>query len=258
MVHAQLGGVVAVLLGNAGGDHDHRQLGHERIGTQVAHQVKAVHARHLNVRDQHRWQFAGQHFQPFQAVLGQLDAVAFTQQQALGDATHCQRVVNHHDQRRFGRCPIRRPGGRRLLARRRCGLQYRLQYRLQRRLGGLAGQLTVQRGQGHRVVDQRRPARRQQGHADQARQPRQLRPKVLDHHFLVAQHLIDMQRHALVGTAHHHDHGRAPRRHPARAALQQRVEPEERHAAFAKTVLAAGVGLAQLGQRHAAHDLDQG
>ena len=67
-----------------------------------------------------------------------------------------------------------------------------------------------------------------------------------------------MQRHALVGTAHHHDHGRAACGHAARAALQQRVEPEERQAAFTKAVLAAGVGLAQLGQRHAAHDLDQG
>ena len=57
-----------------------------------------------------------------------------------------------------------------------------------------ARRVAVQRGQRHRVVDQRDRARGEQRHAGQAGQARELRPEVLDHDFLVAQHFVDVQR----------------------------------------------------------------
>jgi hypothetical protein len=67
-----------------------------------------------------------------------------------------------------------------------------------------AGLLAVHRSQRHRVVDQHHGAGSQHGHAGQAGQARQLRPEVLHHHFLVAQHFVDVHRDALRGASEDH------------------------------------------------------
>ena len=79
---AELGRVVAVLLGDARGDHDHRQVAQAAIGADVAHQVEAVHARHLDI-DQHQvWCALPDQFERLDAVLGQHHAIAFAFEQA--------------------------------------------------------------------------------------------------------------------------------------------------------------------------------
>ena len=72
-------------------------------------------------------------------------------------------------------------------------------------------------------------------------------PEVLDHHFLVAQHFVDVQRDALLRAADHHHRPRAAdARRRARAGLQQRAQPEERQRSVAEREGAAGIGLLDL------------
>ena len=59
-------------------------------------------------------------------------------------------------------------------------------------------------------------------------QARELRTEVLDHHFLVAEHLVDMERDPLFGAAHQHDRGRLAGEQAMWTRLQQRAQPEER------------------------------
>ena len=80
---------------------------------------------------------------------------------------------------------------------------------------------------------------------------------MLDHHFLVAQHFVDVQRHALRRAAHHHHGLRAPGGRSACTVLQQAAQPVERQHLLTHGVPATAVGLFDLVGRHAAHDLDQ-
>ena len=241
----QLGRVVAVLLRDARRDHDHRQTTQPLVGPHVAHQVEAVHARHLDVRQHDPRQFLGQPFERVQAVLGQGDAVAFTHQQSLCDAAHGQRIVHHQHQR----CQRRHRCRRR---------QQAMQPGIGPAATGGASVVTVQRGQRHRVVDQRHRARGQQRDARQSGQADHLRAQVLDDHFVVAQHFVDLHRHALLRTAYHHHGARATARFgAARTLLQQRAEPVEGHRPVRHRERSAGVGRVDFLGQGAAHDLHQ-
>ena len=241
MIDAQLGSVVAVLLRNARGDHDHRQVSKPVVGADVAHEVKAVHARHFDVRQHHHRALFGQTLKRLESILGSDDAVAFARQQALRDAAHGQRVVHHQHQRRH--------------------LLHRLlghgTHAAVRQAHARARTVGIHRGQRHRVVDQCHRARGQQRHTHQARQARQLRADVLDHHLLVAHHFVDVDGDTLRGAANYHHHLRARRGVAARAGLQQRCQPVEGDTLAVEIIAAAGIGGLGLGTRHALDDLDQ-
>ena len=83
-------------------------------------------------------------------------------------------------------------------------------------------------------------------------------PEVLDHHFLVAQHFVDVQRDALRRAADHHHRLRAPGRAAAPARLQQRAEPEEGQHLVAAARRRRWHRTASISSpRHAPHHLDQ-
>ena len=103
VVDAEFLGVFAVLLGDARGDHDDRQVLQPRVAADVARQVEAVHARHLDVRQHHRRLFLGQPLQGLQAVGRQRHPIAFALQQALRHAAHGDGIVHHQDQRNLRR-----------------------------------------------------------------------------------------------------------------------------------------------------------
>ena len=90
-----------------------------------------------------------------------------------------------------------------------------------------AGLLAVHRRQRHRVVDQHHGARSQHRHAGQAGQARQLRPEVLDHHFLVAQHFVHVHGDALRGAAEDHHRCACRRGSLLRGATAAARRPEE-------------------------------
>ena len=86
-----------------------------------------------------------------------------------------------------------------------------------------------------------------------------MRPEVLDHHFLVAEHFVDMHRNALRGAAHHDD-GVGPDRGRLFAAgryIQQSAGPEKRQLLAGKAVALAGVGGSQIGSARTLHQFDQ-
>ena len=93
-----------------------------RVAADVARQVEAVHARHLDVRQHHRRPLFLQPLQRLQAVGGQRHAVAFALQQTLRHAAHGDGVVHHQHQRRSGRC--RRPAAPVAAARHRAFAQH--------------------------------------------------------------------------------------------------------------------------------------
>ena len=112
--------------------------------------------------------------------------------------------------------------------------------------------------QGHRVVNQRHSARSQHRHAGQTRQSRQLGAQVLDHHLLIAQHLVHVHGHALRGTSEdHHGQGPALRFGCARRQLQQRPGPVERDFLSTNRQAVLRVGLCQIAATHAAHQFHQ-
>ena len=117
------------------------------------------------------------------AVLGQQHQVAFALEQALHLAAHGQRIVDHHHTcARRGQRHAAFAGRRRVL---------RQQFRV-------VGQVLRQR---HRIQYQHDVAGAQHGRAGDARHARQLRAHMLDHHFAVAQHIVDLQRQSVVAIA---------------------------------------------------------
>ena len=88
VVDTQFDRVVTVLLGNARSDHDDGKIAQRGIGTDIARQVEAVHARHLDVRQHHRGTLFLQAFKRLQTVGSERHAVALTEQQTLCDAAH--------------------------------------------------------------------------------------------------------------------------------------------------------------------------
>jgi len=116
----------------------------------------------------------------------------------------------------------------------------------------------VHRGQCHRVVDQRHRAGGQHRHAGQTGQARELRPQVLDHHFLVAQHFVHVHGHALRGRAEDDHRQRAPLQLlRLRRGLQQGTGPVERHRLAGDHDVPLRIGLGQFVAVHAAHHLHQ-
>ena len=102
VIGSQVTGHFAMLLGNARSDHDHRHAFERLIGADIAQQIKAVHARHFDVRQHQGRALVLQTFHGLQAVSGQRDAVAFALQQTLGDAAHGDGVIHHQHQRHRG------------------------------------------------------------------------------------------------------------------------------------------------------------
>ncbi|OIQ82611.1 hypothetical protein GALL_355940 [mine drainage metagenome] len=216
MVDAELLGVVAVLVGDARRDHDHRQVARALVGANVAREVEAVHARHLDVGQHDVGQRALQLLERVEAVLGQHHVVAVAAEEALGHAAHRDRVVDHQHgvgrhQRQIVEIGLERA--------RRAGAGARLVHQPR-------GLRAVHRGQRDRVVDQHQAAFGQQRHPGQTRYARQLRAEVLDHDFLVAEHFVDQQRDALRRRTHQHQWHAAPGGLGAGAAVAgQRAEP---------------------------------
>ena len=108
-VHAEFRGLAAVLVRGARRDHDDRHVARARIAAQVARQVEAVHARHLDVDQHHVGQRVLHLRERIQPVLGRQHLVALALEQAAGDLAHGERVVHHHDQRRGGAAGPRPP-----------------------------------------------------------------------------------------------------------------------------------------------------
>jgi hypothetical protein len=141
-------------------------------------------------------------------------AIAFAHQQALRDTAHGQRVVHHQHQRRTAPRRLRAwlgcSGRRAAPAAQRCA------------------RFAVQRGQRHRVVDQRHAGPRAAGSRRPARQARQLRPTFLT----TTSWLPTLRRHAghALRRAAHDDHRlrAAHGRVTDTGALQQSSQPEER------------------------------
>src|SRR5215510_7738563 len=102
-VHAELGGARAMLGRGARRNDDDRDVHGARIAAHVAREVKAVHARHLDVDQHDRRQLALELLQRIDAVLGGQHAVALALEQAAGDLAHGKGVVHHHDERRSAR-----------------------------------------------------------------------------------------------------------------------------------------------------------
>ncbi|MPM16284.1 hypothetical protein SDC9_62662 [bioreactor metagenome] len=256
MVHAQFHRVLAVLFGDARGDHDDGQILQACVGADVACQVEAVHARHFDVGQHHRWTLFLQALQCLQTVGRHAHAVAFALQQTLRHAAHGDGVVDHQHQRylrRAGRqrhaCHRWRIGSRSLA----CGCR-----RQRCRLCGFLHLGAEHVGQRHRVVDQHHGTRGQHRHSRHARQARELRAQVLHHDFLVAQHFVHMQCNALCRASQNH-HGADLGVHltAVQRCLQERARPEERQAFATFLKLLRAVGRSQFLRRRAAHHFHQ-
>ena len=86
-----------------------------------------------------------------------------------------------------------------------------------------------------------------------------MRAEVLDHHFVIAHHLVDMQRNALLGTADHHHHASALRAvGRAHTGLQQRAQPEKRERLVDQGESTRCIRFVDLYRCGAAHYLHQG
>ena len=108
MVNAQFLGMLAVLLGNSRGDHDDGQIAQAHVPADVARQIKAVHARHLNVRQHHCGPLFLKPLKRLQTIGRHGHAITLALQQALGDAPHGDGVINHQNQRNLWRHRCRR------------------------------------------------------------------------------------------------------------------------------------------------------
>ena len=143
------------------------------VGTHVACQVEAVHARHFDIHQHDVGQGVDQLFQRVDAVLGGNHVVAGAFEQATGNLAHGQRIIDHHDGWRARRFDAGRD--------RRCSVR--------------AAQFAA--GKRDRVEHQDDlavPEHRGAGDADDAGQ---LRAGLLQHDFLVATQRVDAQRHSL-------------------------------------------------------------
>ena len=69
VIHADLTRVAPMLVGQSRGDRDDRQLGETLVGTDVARQIKAVHAWHLDIGEDHVRNRFEQALQRIDAVL---------------------------------------------------------------------------------------------------------------------------------------------------------------------------------------------
>ena len=88
MVDADLDSVVAVLVGDARGDHDDRQVLEPCVGAHVAGQIEAIHARHFDVGQHHVGHGFLHLLQRIDAVLGSEHAISGPLQLAAGNFAH--------------------------------------------------------------------------------------------------------------------------------------------------------------------------
>ena len=148
-----------------------------RVGTHVARQIEAVHARHFYIHQHHRRGHVLQLLQRIDTVLRGNELVALAREETAGDLAHGERIIHHHDDWLFG-----------LLRRRR---------RRHKRCFGLAGRRLRLRtlGEDDRIEDKDDFTRAQHRGAGNAGDAGDLRTNVLDDDFLVADQFVHLDRH---------------------------------------------------------------
>ena len=109
VVDAQLGRVVAVLLRDARGDHDHRQVA-RRASPRMLRTRSKPSMRGISMSESTTCGAPRPGARARPGRPGGDDAVALAHQQALGHAAHGERVVDHQHQRRGDRRPGGTPG----------------------------------------------------------------------------------------------------------------------------------------------------
>lgn len=82
-----------------GTDHDHGDVRRQRVLAHVAGQLKAVHAGHFDVGDQHVGHALGDLFHRIEAIFGHRHLKLIVDQQAVGFHAHDLGVVRDHDHR---------------------------------------------------------------------------------------------------------------------------------------------------------------
>ena len=215
-----------MLLGGARRDHDDRDVAVLRVGLDRLGELEAVHPRHLDVEQDHVGRLLGEHLQRVEAVLRRQHVEALAREQAARDLAHGERVVDDEDDRPRGHDRGARARDPRLGV----GIE-RLDVRPLREL--------------HRVDDQDDLAVAEHGRARDAGDARELRADVLDHHFLVAGHLVDVDgRPALAGTEQQH-RVVAGRLRVVRAVAEEPRQVVERVAVLLPRDLAGDVVLEQ-------------
>src|SRR5687768_9852091 len=186
-VDPQLRGACAMLVRGPRRDHDDRDVRVLRVVLQRLRELEAVHARHLDVEKDHVRRLIDEHLERVDAILRGQHREAFAAEQPAGDLAHRQRVVDDQHERRP--CSALHGFGR---------AHARLGVRIEHRDAGALREL-------HRMDDQHDLAVAEHRRAADAGYARELRPDVLHDDFLVADHLVDMdRRRALAGAQQQH------------------------------------------------------